>query len=90
MTNKEIKEICIKEQEKQGGDNYPKYKFKIVQTTKRVRIYWEYLDGKCWTIDKKDFYVINEHHEFMNEAFDFDDTLEETIKSCIYYMVTRY
>ena len=90
MTNKEIKQICIEEQEKQGGDNYPKWKFSIKQTKKKVRIYWEYLDGECWTINKEYLIVRNEHGEVMNEYFDFDSTLEEVIKSSIYYMVTRY
>ena len=90
MTNKEIKEICIEEQTKQGCENYPKYKFRIIQTATKVKVYWEYLDGKCWTIDKRDLIVKNEHNEFMNDYFDYNRTLEETIKSCVYYMVNRY
>lgn len=90
MTNKEIKKLCEEKQVFQGGKNYPTYKFKVTQTAKTISIYWEYLDGKCWTIDTKTLLVRDEHGEMMNEYFDYNDTLENTINSIIYYMVTRY
>lgn len=90
LTNKEIKEICINEQKRQTLENYPDYKFKITQTKKEVRIYWEYLDGEYWTINKKLLIAKNEHNEIKNEYFDFDNSLIDVVKSCVYYMVTRY
>ena len=90
MTNKEIKKMCEAEQLKQGGPNYPKYKFKITQNKTSVKIYWEYLDGECWKIDKATLLVADEHGNLIILYFDFDSTLEEVIKSSVYYMVTRY
>lgn len=91
MTNKEIKEMCLAEQVRVGGDDYPKYTFKIQSNKSTVKIYWEYLDdGEFWEIEKEDLIARNESRELMNENFDYYGTLEETIKSCVYYMVTRY
>ena len=91
MTNKEIKQICIKEQKRVGGDDYPSYNFRITQDEKYIKIYWGYLDSKeYWTIDRENLVAFNEWDELMNYHFDFYGTLEEIIKSCVYYMVTRY
>lgn len=90
MTNKEIKKLCENAQIFQGGVNYPKYKFKITQNKEVVKIYWEYLDGKCWILRSDSLMVFNEHNEFMNEYFDYNDTLENTINSILYYMVNHY
>ena len=90
MTDQEIKKLCEEEQKRQGGKNYPNYDFKIEQTNAKIKIYWEYLDGACWTINKGMLMVINEHGEIMNKYFEYDNTVEELIKSSISYMVTRY
>ena len=90
MTNKEIKKMCIAEQKRVGGENYPNWKFRITQTEEVIKIYWEYLNGGHWEIGKEHLFAFNEWEEFMNYHFDYYSTLEETIKSCVYYMVTRY
>ena len=90
LTNMEIKKICMDAQLNHGGDNYPVYKFKVTQTAKKINIYWEYLDGQKWTINKENLIVHNEHDDFMNEYFDFNETLEDVIFCSVYYMVTRY
>lgn len=90
MTNREIKTICIETQTNQTNENYPAYKFKVTQNKSTINIFWEYLDGECWTIEKETLLVNNEHGEFMNESFDYNETLEEVIKGSVYYMVTRY
>lgn len=90
MTNKEIKEICISSQKRHGGSDYPNYKFKVTQTVKETKIFWEYLDGECWTIVHDGFLIYDEHKTLMNEQLEFTNSIPETINSIVYYMVTRY
>lgn len=90
LTNREIIEICKDEQERQTHDDYPGYKFSVKQTPRAIKIYWEYLEGGCWTINKDSCMVRDEHGELMNNHLEFDQTIGETIRSCVYYMVTRY
>ena len=90
MTNKEIKKMCIKQQLKQGGKDYPKWKFKVTQNKEIIKIYWEYLDGKYWIINNNTLMVFDEHKHFMNESLEYDGSLPDIIESMVYYMVTRY
>ena len=91
MKNNEIKEMCMIQQSKRG-ESYPKYKFSIKQTKRMIKIYWEYLDGSCWTIENYEgFYIVrNEHGEIMNDELEDTTTLEDAIKSSVYYMTSRY
>lgn len=90
MTNREIRQLCEATQLKQGGEDYPKYRFKIENTEHHILIYWEYLDGKCWAIDKDTLETKDEHNQLMNESFDYNRTLEDTITSAVHYMISRY
>ena len=90
MTNKEIKKLCEEKQIFHGCENYPNYKFKILQTEKVIRIYWEYLDGAYWILEKESLLVLNENREVMNDYLDYNSTIENTISSIIYYMVIIY
>ena len=90
MTNKEIKDLCLRFQKEQGGNDYPDYKFKVTQTKTIIKIYWEYLDGEYWELYKNSLMVANEYGELMNDYFDYNDTLENTLQSILHYMVTRY
>lgn len=90
MTNIEIKKLCEEKQKFHGCKNYPNYKFKITQNEKWINIYWEYLDGAYWRLSKDTLLVIDENGQFMNDYFDYNTTIENTLSSIIYHMVTMY
>jgi len=92
MTNSEIKKICKDMQSKHCKVDW---NFKITQTDRKIKIYWEYLDGEFWTIRilgdlQIDFSVYDEHGDFMNIYLEDCTSLKDVIQSIVYYMVTRY
>lgn len=90
MTNKEIKDQLKINQLQLGGSDYPKYDFKVIQDDNVIKIYWEYLDGGFWIVDKGTLVVRNEHNEFMNHNLEFNSTLKDTLRSIVYFMISRY
>lgn len=92
MTNKEIKKIC---EEMQAKHCKVDWKFRITQNKEVVKINWEYIDDELntpWIIKQTENMniVFNEHNEFMNEELEDTSSLIQTIKSIVYYMVSRY
>ncbi len=89
MTNQELINLLEEEQKRITSKNYPNWKYKVRQTKKEIIITWEYLDVK-YVVDKRNLIVRNPYNEIINNSFDFNNTLEDTLKSLVHYLVTRY
>ena len=87
MTNMELITFCQQKQKLYGGAEYPNYQLKITQSKKFIFVYWEYLDGECWRIDKNTLQAFDEHD---NEYYYFDNELLPLISSLVCYMIRRH
>lgn len=87
LTNKDMIEILKKMQAKHIDIDWG---FEVGQTDDKIYIMWGYLEGEYWVIDKHSGLVKDEHNELRNRELENTNNIEETLRSIIYYMVSRY
>lgn len=101
LTNKEIAKIC-EEMNNKHTEGY--YKFKATQTKNTIKIHWGYLKEISkkdyftitkksidWMDIKENFIVVEDEQGYMiNQDLESDIDIINTIKSTVYYMITRY